>query len=224
MFIVLKGGSPFPKYTWGFSLSLSCSLLLSSRFFLFCSQNGRTSLWSQNTGCSTVSQAHTNGVHTRGGGRKERGLVLLRRWDGWVVGGQLLDGSFTVHTVVGLVVSHTVLFIQQVCCLVRQTVMQLRKSQFDFSVFTVRGLRCFVHPGCHQGILVLLSGDLLRAREEGTKRASHILCLRWTQKENEVPCTLQPRFTWHQLHCSKTPLCRDLFLCREFLNQISISF
>lgn len=143
--------------TLGALVSPSCSLLLSSRFFLFCSQNGRTSLWSQNTGCSTVSQAHTNGVHTRGGGRKERGLVPLRRWDGWVVGSQLLDGSFTVHTVVGLVVSHTVLFVQQVCCLVRQTVMQLRKSQFDFSVFTVRGLRCFVHPGCHQGILVLLS-------------------------------------------------------------------
>lgn len=116
-----------------------------------------TSLWSQNTGCSTVLQAHTNGVHTRGGGRKEQGLVLLRRWDGWVVGSQLLDGSFTVHTVVGLVVSHTVLFVQQVCCLIWQTIMQLRKSQFDFSVFTVRGLRCFVHPGCHQGVLVLLS-------------------------------------------------------------------
>lgn len=106
---------------------------------------------------AAVLQARTNGVHTQGGGRKERGLVLLRRWDGWVVGSQLLDGSFTVHTVVGLVVSHTVLFIQQVCCLVWQTIMQLRKSQFDFSVFTVRGLRCFVHPGCHQGILVLLS-------------------------------------------------------------------
>lgn len=89
------------------------------------------------------------------------------------MGSQLLDGSFTVHTVVGLVVSHTVLFVQQVCCLVRQTVVQLRKSQFDFSVFTVRGLRSFVHPRCHQGILVLLSRDLLRAQKEGTERAGH---------------------------------------------------
>lgn len=48
-----------------------------------------------------------------------------------------LDGPFTVQAVVGLVVCHTVLFIEQVGGLVWQTVVQLRKSQFNFSVFTV---------------------------------------------------------------------------------------
>lgn len=48
-----------------------------------------------------------------------------------------LDGAFAVQAVIGLVVCHAVLFIEQVGRLVWQPVVQLRKSQFDFSVFTV---------------------------------------------------------------------------------------
>ena len=54
-----------------------------------------------------------------------------------MVGGGALDGTFAVQAVIGLVVCHTVLFIEQVGCLVWQPVVQLRKSQFNFSVFTV---------------------------------------------------------------------------------------
>lgn len=53
------------------------------------------------------------------------------------VGGRALDGAFVVQAVIGLVVCHTVLFVEQVGRLVWQPVMQLRKSQFNFSVFTV---------------------------------------------------------------------------------------
>lgn len=53
------------------------------------------------------------------------------------VGHCALDGAFAVQAVIGLVVCHTVLFIEQVGRLVWQPVVQLRKSQFDFSVFTV---------------------------------------------------------------------------------------
>lgn len=55
--------------------------------------------------------------------------------EGWW--GGALDGTFAVQAVIGLVVCHTVLFIEQVGCLVWQPVVQLRKSQFNFSVFTV---------------------------------------------------------------------------------------
>lgn len=48
-----------------------------------------------------------------------------------------LDGAFAVQAVVGLGVCHTVLFIEQVGRLIRQPIVQLRKSQFNFSVFTV---------------------------------------------------------------------------------------
>lgn len=49
----------------------------------------------------------------------------------------LLDGAFAVQAVVGLAVRYAVLFIEQVGRLVWQPIMQLRKSQFNFSVFTV---------------------------------------------------------------------------------------
>lgn len=52
-------------------------------------------------------------------------------------GGGALDGAFVVQAVIGLVVRHTVLFIEQVGRLVGQPIVQLRKSQFNFSVFTV---------------------------------------------------------------------------------------
>lgn len=48
-----------------------------------------------------------------------------------------LDGALAVQAVVGLGVRHAVLFVEQVGRLVWQPVVQLRKSQFDFSVFTV---------------------------------------------------------------------------------------
>lgn len=52
-------------------------------------------------------------------------------------GGGALDGPFAVQAVVGFAVCHTVLFVEQVGGLVWQPVVQLRKSQFNFSVFTV---------------------------------------------------------------------------------------
>lgn len=53
------------------------------------------------------------------------------------VGAGALDGPFAVQAVIGLAVRHTVLFVEQVGGLVWQPVVQLRKSQFNFSVFTV---------------------------------------------------------------------------------------
>lgn len=70
-------------------------------------------------------QAHTSGSHGQIGqeaGPGDRGA---------------LDGAVIVQAVVGLVVRYTVLFVEQVGRLVRQPVMQLRKSQFNSSVFTV---------------------------------------------------------------------------------------
>lgn len=83
------------------------------------------------------TQAHTNGIHgqTR---LRPRGLGRgLRNGRGEGRSGGALDGAFIVQAVIGLVVSHTVLFIEQVGCLVWQPIVQLRKSQFNFSVFTV---------------------------------------------------------------------------------------
>lgn len=51
--------------------------------------------------------------------------------------GGALDGPFAVQAVVGFAVCHTVLFVEQVGGLVWQPVVQLRKSQFNFSVLTV---------------------------------------------------------------------------------------
>lgn len=51
--------------------------------------------------------------------------------------GGALDGTFIMQAMICLVVRHTVLFIEQVGRLIWQPVVQLRKSQFNFSVFTV---------------------------------------------------------------------------------------
>lgn len=120
------------------------------------------SLWSQCCRTQHGRQAHTSGSHGQTGqeaGRGDRGA---------------LDGAVTVQAVVGLVVRYTVLFVEQVGRLVRQPIVQLRKSQFNLSVFTVRRLRGFVHPGCHQGILVLLSGDLGPEEDTENKPRQHL--------------------------------------------------
>lgn len=66
------------------------------------------------------------------------GFTVGRREAGSLVWGPgALDGAFAVQAVVGLGVGHTVLFVEQVGRLIRQPVVQLRKSQFNFSVFTV---------------------------------------------------------------------------------------
>lgn len=69
------------------------------------------------------------------------GFAVRQRWRAWGRGGTggrgALDGALTVEAVIGLGVRHAVLFIEQVGRLVWQPVVQLRKSQFDFSVFTV---------------------------------------------------------------------------------------
>lgn len=74
-------------------------------------------------------------------GRRPRpsGLVRASGTGGVRAGGPggALDGTFTVQAMVCLVVCHTVLFIEQVGRLIWQPVVQLRKSQFNFSVFTV---------------------------------------------------------------------------------------
>lgn len=72
------------------------------------------------------TQAHTSGIHGRTAGGRQPG-----------VGPGALDGAFAVQAVVGLGVRHTVLFVEQVGRLIRQPIVQLRKSQFNFSVFTV---------------------------------------------------------------------------------------
>lgn len=76
-------------------------------------------------------QAHTNEVmvRQRPGPREGDG----RRGPVWAP----LDGAFVVQAVIGLAVRHAVLFIEQVGRLVWQPIVQLRKSQFNFSVFTV---------------------------------------------------------------------------------------
>lgn len=72
-----------------------------------------------------------------------------------------LDGALIVHSVVGFGVRQTVLLlVQQDRRLLWQTVLKFCESQFDFGVFAVRGLRRLVHAGCHEGVLVLLAGDL----------------------------------------------------------------
>lgn len=48
-----------------------------------------------------------------------------------------LDGALAVQAVVGLAMRHTVLLREQVGSLVRQPILQVRKSQFNFRVFTV---------------------------------------------------------------------------------------
>lgn len=82
------------------------------------------------------TQAHTNGIHGQMEAQAEqpgRGLG-----GGKVrAGGAPLDGALVVQAVIGLGVRHTVLLIEQVGRLIWQPIVQLRKSQFNFSVFTV---------------------------------------------------------------------------------------
>lgn len=85
------------------------------------------SLWCQDVaGCSMAHKLTLVGFTV---GRREAGSLV------WGPGA--LDGTFAVQAVVGLGVRHTVLFVEQVGRLIRQPVVQLRKSQFNFSVFTV---------------------------------------------------------------------------------------
>lgn len=84
------------------------------------------------------TQAHTNGIHGQMEAKAEHSLARgLGSGRGEGRRGATLDGAFVVQAVIGLVVSHTVLFIEQVGRLIWQTVVQVRKSQFNFSVFTV---------------------------------------------------------------------------------------
>lgn len=83
------------------------------------------------------TQAHTNGTHGQSEAEAQWPGSGPQEQEGEGLGGCALDGAFVMQAMIGLVVRHTVLFIEQVGRLIWQPVVQLRKSQFNFSVFTV---------------------------------------------------------------------------------------